>query len=152
MNVTVIVLLGIVGVVLLIVGIAVLVKVLVRRLSSSSQSAIAQQFADSSVVKSDPMANFFGLGSKGGAQVRGNGALVLTDSELWFRRIGSSTLLRIPLQDIDGADVTGSHAGKTVGRSLLRVHFRTEAAADSAAWLVENPESWVHAIESDKMS
>lgn len=150
MNVTVIVLLGIVGVVLLVAGIVVLVKVLVIRLSSSSQSEIAEQFADASVVKSDPMANFFGLGSRGSAQVRGNGALVLTDSELWFRRIGSSDPLRIPLQDIDGAAVTGSHAGKTVGRSLLRVHFRMGQAADSAAWLVENPESWVHAIEDDK--
>lgn len=151
MNVTAIVLLGIVGVVLLVAGIVVLVKLLVGRLSSSSQSAIAQQFADSSVAKSDPMANFFGLESKGGAQVRGNGALVLTESELWFRRIGSSTPLRIPLQDISGADVTGSHAGKTVGRTLLRVRFRTGSVTDSAAWLVENPESWVHAINGEKI-
>ncbi|OZD06964.1 hypothetical protein CH275_07090 [Rhodococcus sp. 06-235-1A] len=150
MNVTVIVLLGIVGVVLLVVGIVVLAKVMVNRLSSSSQSAIEEQFVDSSIVKSDPMANFFGLGSKGGAQVRGNGALVLTDSELWFRRIGSATALRIPLQDISGVDVTRSHAGKTVGRSLLRVQFRMATVTDSVAWLVENPESWVHAINGDK--
>jgi len=55
------------------------------------------------------------------------------------------------LQDINGADVTGLHAAKTVGRILPRVQFRTGSVTDSAAWLVEDPESWVHAINGDKI-
>ncbi|MGB2722579.1 MAG: hypothetical protein WBG53_04515 [Rhodococcus sp. (in: high G+C Gram-positive bacteria)] len=47
--------------------------------------------------------------------------------------------------------MTGLHAGKRVGRILLRIQFRTGTVTDSDAWLVEDPKCWVHAINGDKI-
>lgn len=113
-----------------------------RRVSLSSGRMIAENFAAKDIVESDPAANFLGLVSRGGRQVRGNGALVLTAHVLWFRRIGSTEPLEIPLASIEFVDIVRSHAGKSVGQDLLRVGF----GGDSAAWYVSDPRSWIDRI------
>ncbi|MFH5207983.1 hypothetical protein [Antrihabitans spumae] len=126
--------------------IVIVLKVVVGKVRKSSAAKIESQFSPSDIVRADPLANFFGLESKGGAQVRGNGALVLTRTMVWFSRAGGSVPLELPITAIRGADSVKSHAGKSVGRSLLRVSFETDRGFDSAAWFVRDIDGWIAAI------
>jgi hypothetical protein len=130
-----------------ILAIVLATKAVVRRLAASSASTIEAEFDGVPVLRKDPMANFFGLESKGGKQVRGNGALVLTEDEVWFRRIGAGEPLRIPRAAITGTSVVRSHAGKTVGRPLVRVDFDGPGGADSAAWFVADATAWAESLD-----
>lgn len=143
MNVAIVVLIVVVGVVALVAAILLVTRTVLRRVTLSSGRMIAENFAEKDIVRSDPAANFFGIASKGGRQVRGNGALVLTSHVLWFRRIGSTQPLEIPLVSIEFVDIVRSHAGKSVGQDLLRVGF----GGDSAAWYVNDPSSWMDRIK-----
>lgn len=101
-------------------------------------------FAGQPVVAHTPSANFFGQSSLGPAQPRGNGALVLTASELYFRLLLPRREWRIPLARIASADTTRAHLGKTKGRLLLRLKYTDERGQhDSAAWLVPDLDSWL---------
>lgn len=142
MNVAIVVLIVVVGVVALVAAILLVTRTVLRRVTLSSGRMIAENFSEKDIVRSDPAANFFGIASKGGRQVRGNGALVLTSHVLWFRRIGSTQPLEIPLASIEFVDIVRSHAGKSVGQDLLRVGF----GGDSAAWYVNDPRSWIDSI------
>lgn len=145
MDIALIILLVIVGVAVL-AAIVLATRAFVRRAAADSAAAIDREFAGIEVLRKDPMANYFGLESKGGKQVRGNGALVLTADELWFRRIGSSEPLRVARGAITETSVVRSHAGKTVGRPLVRVAFDGPQGPDSAAWYVADAEAWAAAV------
>ncbi len=131
--------------ILAVVGAAafVVVRYVVRRAAATSSGAVDARFAPGEAVLTDPMANYFGRASRGGMEVRGNGALVLTDKALWFHRIGADAPLEIPLASITSVDTTRSHAGKTIGRDLLRVSFDD----DSVAWYVRDLAGWLAAVD-----
>ncbi|MFC8044673.1 hypothetical protein [Nocardia sp. NPDC057353] len=135
----IIVIVGVVG------GVIALTVVLVtKRVQQSSANAVAAAFAPGEVLRSDPMANFFGWESRGGRQIRGNGALVLTAQRLWFRRAGAAEPLEIPLAAVTGIEIVRSHNGKSVRRDLLRV----AVAGDSVAWWVREPKDWESHLRS----
>ncbi|MBH0776814.1 hypothetical protein [Nocardia bovistercoris] len=137
---------GVLDIVLLVAAIVVVVltvvvivaRVALGKARRSAQETIAATFAPGEALRTDPMANFFGLASKAGLQIRGNGPLVLTGTRLWFQRIGSDAPLEISLASVTDVDLVRSHAGKTVSRDLLRVTFD----GDSAAWYVREPAAW----------
>ena len=94
-------------------------------------------------------ANVSGLGleSRGPAQVRGNGWLVLTADELRFRMWVPDRETRIPLAAIADVGTARVGLGKTVGRRLLRVRWRTqEGAEDAMAWQVRDLDDWLAAL------
>jgi len=81
-------------------------------------------------------------------QLRGNGTLVLTDSELYFERWVPHREYRIPLASIRAIETPSSFLGKTNFRPLVKVVFQTEAGqTDSIAWLVRDVEGLKQAIE-----
>ncbi len=137
-----IVLLVVVIVAVVLITVVVVARLVMKRVRGAGQAKIAATFQPAEIVVSEPSANFFGYASKGGRQVRGAGALVLTPHRLWFHRFGSSQALEIPLSAITQLDVVRSHAGKSVGRPLVRVTI----GDDSAAWFVLDAEGWRNAI------
>ncbi|PKV98066.1 hypothetical protein ATK86_0073 [Nocardia fluminea] len=116
----------------------IIARIALRAVRRTAETAIAANFAPGEAVRSDPVANYFGLASKGGRQMRGNGALVLTDTRLWFHRAGADDPLEIPLASITSVDIVSSHAGKSIGRPLLSVRF----GDDSAGWYVRDSAQW----------
>ena len=94
-------------------------------------------------------ANVQGLGleSRGKGQVRGNGWLVLTEDELRFRQWVPNRETRIPRDAITEVDTPRSWLGKSVGRKLLVVRWRTpEGGEDAMAWNVRDLEAWLGAL------
>lgn len=93
-------------------------------------------------------ANLFGVESRGMAQVRGNGALLLTNSSLVFAMFRPAQDLVIPLSKISKVESVETHLGKSVSRPLLKVHFTNEEGnRDSAAWWVANVTEWRNLLE-----
>ena len=137
----------ILGSILLLVLFLFLFQLLTLRwVQRRSRSAIWDRYTDNQIVMKSLAANFFGQTSKGKAQIRGNGALVLSKNELWFRMALPQRELTIPLASITSVSIVKSHLGKTKLMPLLYVEFISPAGIDSVAWLVEYPEEWMKAI------
>lgn len=123
--------------------VAVLVHFL-KRLQSGALKEVFREYPSHTHVIISPMANMFGLKSKGVKQIRGNGVLVLTSSSLYFRMLIPAKKLLIPVSSITGVETPKSFAGKTKGVKLLKIDFRTaDGKIESAAWLVGRLEEWV---------
>jgi hypothetical protein len=88
-----------------------------------------------------------GLESRGAKQVRGNGWLALTPDELRFRMWVPDRETRIPRAAVTKVGTKRSWLGKTTGRRLLVVRWRTpEGGEDAMAWEVRDLESWLAAL------
>jgi hypothetical protein len=95
----------------------------------------------------DESANFFGVESRGMAQIRGNGHLAASPSRILFIMWWPRRELTIPLDQVRAVERTKSHLGKTMGRELLRVRFTNAAGEpDSVAWLVRDLAAWESAL------
>lgn len=93
-------------------------------------------------------ANFFGIESHGTMQIRGNGILLLTDTDLVFEMFQPTREFRIPLAKIEKIELAESHLTKTVFQPLLKVYFTNEAGdVDSVAWWLVNPTEWKNLVE-----
>jgi hypothetical protein len=91
-------------------------------------------------------ANSLGRKLKAGRQIRGNGALVLTDSELWFTLAVPEREILIPINKIRAVELRKSHLGKIIFRPLLYIEYMSAEGEDGIAWYVKNPETWQKAI------
>lgn len=139
-------------IVILVVGIAVitlvgavlLLKVLKRQLGRTVAAAVDP----AAILMQDHRANFFGIESKGVLQVRGNGALVLTETALEFFMLVPSTRITVPLEEVTRVGLVKSHLGKTIFRDLLKVWFRRGDELDSIVWYVPAPQAWRDRIDT----
>ena len=108
---------------------------------------INEKFSKREILGATTRANFFGIKSKAGAQVRGNGALVLTRNALFFIRAVPHKEFEIPLASIRKVSMPRFFNGKLALLPLLCVHFDTEYGEDSMAWSVPEAKVWKNAIE-----
>ncbi len=109
---------------------------------------IQNKFDKNEIIGATTRANFFGVKSKGGKQMRGNGAIVLTKDQLVFIRAIPFKEYTIPIKSIQQVSMPNSFNGKSVFSKLLCVHFICEGIADSIAWAVRNPEKWKKSIDA----
>lgn len=126
---------------------AVLLLLLVLRqfaqsLRARGRAEIDKRYPAAEVLLSETLAQSFGQQSKGVVQARGNGALALTNSELFFGMYVPDRELKIPLASIKAVSLVRSHLGKTQGTDLLHVRYETEGAEDAIAWRVPKPAAW----------
>ena len=118
-----------------------------RKLQKNAIEELSVSYPEHTRILTSPMANLFGLESKGMKQVRGNGILLLTSSRLYYRMLLPKKEILIPLHNIDSVETPKSFLGKTKGMKLLKVNFRNDTGArDSAAWLVDRLEEWVETL------
>lgn len=125
------------------------------RIKSASAERIDREIANpGEILLQETGANFFGLQSRGGMQVRGNGGLVLTNDQLRFFQLLPEREIAIPLDRIEETSLVRSHCGKSVLWTLLRVTYRIGPEAtrsvDSAAWYVRNPAEWKRVIDEHR--
>ena len=136
----------IIGVVSLYVLLAVL-----KSKQRNQSSEILDRFKDKMVLKAAQSANFFGQESKGVAQMRGNGVLLLTKEEIFFEMLVPKKELHIPISNISDIETPKSFLGKSKFMPLLKVKFKNDQGeSDAAAWLVRDLAGWKEAIEKCK--
>ena len=141
-------------IVLLIVGFAVLLVVffavlllLTRRALARKEELAARALAPEPVIYSTCKANFFGLKSKGMGQLRGNGVLALTGSQLAFFMLKPSRTFKVPLAAVRHIEDPRSWLGKTVAQRLLAVYFLDDdGTEDAVAFWVPDVEEWTARI------
>lgn len=121
--------------------------IFLRRRRRAIAADVASRLAGEGIVLADESANFFGVESRGGAQLRGNGHLAASPERVLFVMWLPRRELTIRRDRITSVERTKSHLGKSVGRELLRVRFTNDAGeADSAAWLVRDLAAWETAL------
>ncbi len=133
------------------VGLAVLLivvpKLVYKKMGSDFDARIGKVYKPADIVLSDYKANGLGRASKGGAQLRGNGALILTKDAVHFFQFTPETDLKIPLSDITTVSTTRSHAGKATGNELLKIAFTENGTPDSFAWYVTDLAVWLEKLK-----
>jgi hypothetical protein len=138
------ILLGIVITVIVLIAVSIVVRQVTRAMAPALEERISRIYSPEQIIRSDLRALTLGLESRGVFQARGNGALVLTASELsWFQFMPESNDVRIPRESITKVDTVKMHLGKTYGRDLLRVTFTNNGKPDSMAWLVTDLGAWL---------
>lgn len=138
----------ILGVSALTVVLLLLIHAVGRVFRGNLERAVSEYFDATHIIRKDLWANYFGRNKKGMAQIRGNGALVLTNAQLWFLLAAPRTEIDIPLDRITRVSTTRSHLGKTNFRPLLFVEFETPEGPDSIAWSLRHPDEWVATVEA----
>ncbi len=118
-----------------------------RRLQKTAIIEVNNAYPEAGRKLTSPMANLFGVRSAGYKQIRGNGILLATDSTLYFRMLLPRREMLIPFGSIESVETPRSFLGKTKGVKLLKVDFRNaDGKQDSAAWLVDNLDTWIKTL------
>lgn len=128
-------------------GLFLLLAAVFRLARRSLRHDLEQRLAPKEVLQADLFSNFFGQKSRGMAQIRGNGGLVLLRDRLYFLLAAPRRELAIPLESITDVSLPTTFLGKSVLRPLLRVDFDSTAGADAAAWALRDPGQWKTALE-----
>lgn len=118
-----------------------------RRIDTAVSARLSSIYAPGEMLRSETMANFFGVQSRGPAQLRGNGGLVLTEDRLVFHMLVPDRTITIPLEDVREVSLVRSHLGKAVRRDLLHVRYAVPDGTDAIAWFVRDAEAWRRAVE-----
>ena len=117
------------------------------RIRKRLERHIHTKFDGREIIGATSRVNFFGEKSKGGKQIRGNGALVLTKDEVYFFRALPFKEYVIALKSITNVSLPTSFNGKSVFSKLLCIQYRTGSGSDEMAWAINNPEEWKEAVE-----
>lgn len=108
---------------------------------------VGARLREEGIILADDSANCFGVESRGRGQIRGNGCLAASPSEIVFVMWLPRRELSIPRDRVVAVDRTTSHLRKSVGRDLLRVKFTNAAGEpDSVAWFVRDLAAWEFAL------
>ena len=117
------------------------------RIRKKLRKLIANKFDKEEMLGATTRANFFGIKSKAGAQIRGNGALVLTRNDLYFLRAVPQKEYKISISSIRNVSMPRLFNGKSALVPLLCVNYDTEYGEDSIAWALKDAKKWKEAIE-----
>jgi hypothetical protein len=124
------------------VGLLLWLRTARRRALAEAESYLAAR----TVLMRDGACSF-GRESHGVTQIRGNGILALTDTELWFRMLLPARTTTVPVSAITAIETPRSHLGKGTIRPLLKVRFTTDHGEDAIAWSVANLDRWIAKLE-----
>lgn len=122
-------------------------QLFIRTLASRNLTAALERFPQAHTLGRDAL--MFGQESKGVTQFRGNGTLLLTERELYFRKWITNIEHIIPLGSIISIERPRVFLGKTYGKPLLKINYqRDDGQRDSIAWYVRDLESAIAQIEA----
>ncbi len=125
----------------------VAVQVVLHLMKLNLEARVQAQYHSPDIVLVDMTANNFGQESLGLTQIRGNGALVLTQKGLHFFQLVPQREVRIPLSAITAVSLTKSHLGKATIYDLVKVEFVADGRPDAIAWYVADAAAWKARIE-----
>jgi len=135
-----------IGLVLVFVVVFGGVFVMLRRTARQKEASARARYPTARQI--DRAASFFGQESRGPTQMRGNGTLILTNSDLIFEMWLPSTEFRIPLRSIQALENPISFLGKSRFTPLLKVVYTNEqGATDAMAWQVPDLSGWMGQID-----
>lgn len=121
------------------------VLVVLRYIARQKEASARERYPTARQI--DRAASFFGQESRGVTQLRGNGTLILTDSELIFELWIPHREFRIPLRRIQSLENPTAFLGKSRFTPLLKVVYTNEQGrTDAMAWQVPDLSNWMRWI------
>ncbi len=136
--------------VLLMVGFVILIFKM-HRIRKESRETLAKRYSSGDILCHDNFAEYFGMESFKGKQVRGRGVLVLAQNELYFLRLHPRMELCIPLKKIKRCVTPSSFLGKSIDKSLLKVEFQDkDGALNGVAWHVGDLKTFTTALKHQR--
>lgn len=132
---------------LVIVGVIIGVTLLILSRVSRTQLAQArEQFPQALAVLN---ANFAGLTADPSVRLRGNGILVITREELYFKQWVTNREFHVPIAAIQSVELGQSFMGRWTLTPILKVNFTGESGQAAAiGWSVRDAESVKQQIEA----
>lgn len=119
--------------------------VVLRYIARQKEASARERYPTARQI--DRAASFFGQESRGVTQLRGNGTLILTDSELIFELWIPHREFRIPLRRIQSLENPTAFLGKSRFTPLLKVVYTNEQGrTDAMAWQVPDLSNWMRWI------
>ena len=119
--------------------------VVLRYIARQKEASARERYPTARQI--DRAASFFGQESRGVTQLRGNGTLILTDSELIFELWVPHREFRIPLRRIQSLENPTVFLGKSRFTPLLKVVYTNEQGrTDAMAWQVPDLSNWMRWI------
>jgi hypothetical protein len=116
----------------------------ISKLFKKRSNRFINQFSTDEIIIISEGANFFGQESMGVWQIRGNGVLLLTETDLHFQLWLPKRSFKIALNSIFDITIPKSFLGKTRFHPLLKVSFRNDLEqVDSMAWEVRHLSEWI---------
>ena len=135
-------------VVVILLFVALLFALIMIPVARRARRVKAEMESEAGDAELSENAQGLGLQSRGKGQVRGNGWLVLTADELRFRQLVPDRETRVPRAAITAVESERWWLGKSVGRKLLIVRWRTpEGGDDAMAWNVRDLDAWLSALQ-----
>jgi hypothetical protein len=121
------------------------VFVVLRNVARQKEASARERYPNARHI--DRAASFFGQESRGVTQLRGNGTLLLTDSDLIFEMWVPNREFRIPLRSIQAIENPASFLGKSRFTPLLKVVYTNDqGTTDSMAWQVPDLSGWMRLV------
>ncbi len=139
----------IVLIVLVIVVITLVIAFIwLRNVARQRTTILRQRFPAARAIISG--ANFFGQESRGIVQLRGNGTLVITDTDLYFEKWLPRKEYHIPLANIQAIEMPRVFLRKSLGLNpLLKVVYRNSSGQqDAMAWFIPDLTSVKQLLET----
>ena len=137
---------GVIALVLIAFAVTALV---LRRMATSRLSEAKRALEGQQVLEMTQRANCFGRQSQSMAQLRGNGILALTATELSFFMLYPKRDHRVGLSTVERVETSMWFKGKSVGKELLVVEFGDgRGGQDAFGYWVPDAPTWVEAVRS----
>ncbi len=131
---------------LVIVGVIIGVTLLILSRVSRTQIAKArEQFPQALAVLN---ANFSGLTADPGVRLRGNGILVITRDELYFKQWVTNREFRVPTRALQSVELVQNFMGRWSFSPILKVNFTSEGGQAAIGWQVRDAEGIKQQIEA----
>lgn len=120
-----------------------------RKLQKKRYKELLAIVPQEAILMVSSSANFFGVASRKGRQIRGNGVLAVTREQVVFLQWVPKKRLTIPIRSISHVSSVKAFNGKTRFRPLLKIEFTDEIGQQEAGgWLVTNLDQWLNTLKS----
>ena len=137
---------GAIGIALVLVLVVLFIRM--RKIRKECRATLAKRYNSEDIICHDNTANYFGMESYRGKQIRGNGVLVLAQRELYFLRLLPKMELCIPLKRIKRVVTPSSFLGKSVPKPLLKVDYQDgDGTLNSVAWYVKDLDTFKNSLK-----
>ena len=124
------------------------INIFLRSTQKKLEEYILNNFNKKEILSATTKANMLGLKSLGSRQIRGNGAIILTNKNLFSIRAKPFQEKVISIENINEISLPTSFNGKSVFKKLLCIHYQENGKEEAIAWAVSNPAKWKLAIEN----
>jgi hypothetical protein len=118
-----------------------------KRRQSRAYAEARMAVGSAEVMLEEPTALWVAIDDAGNQSIRGNGILLLTAGELYFRQLLPPSEIRLERSQILRLERPDLEKGTRRGRLICVVYRRSDGSEHRDAWMVEDHARWVDVLD-----